>query len=262
MPPARASEANEPTNSDDWCRPAPGARRRRRHKSPAAAGALLAPPRPLLSQSGSLQLGPDAALQVELAEQELRQRAERVQNGGGHGGPASTAPLVLPPQQNAVVAVPPELSRLLQRAPKQKEGGEQQKEQQPKQQADGAGRQPRQKKQRRARSAGCGSGSSARKKAQRHTITPKGQDLLAWYKDATAAAEHAHKQAGRGGAPAGSMLGQALVRPIQVGLRALLCVVQVHWSDWPTARSARVSACAGLQHAARKRPCKRGRLLF
>ena len=80
---------------------------------------MLAPAPRLLTQSGTLQLGRDATLQVELAEKELQQRAERIVNGGSVGGlppsAAEAAPTGLVQPQSSVVAVPPELSKLLQR---------------------------------------------------------------------------------------------------------------------------------------------------
>ncbi|PRW58782.1 proline--tRNA chloroplastic mitochondrial [Chlorella sorokiniana] len=214
-------------------RPASGARRRRRAKSPAAAGAVLAPPPRLLAQSGTLQLGRDATLQVELAEQELLQRAERMVNGGsGVAGQPTAAgvPAVVQPQ-SSVVAVPPELSKLLQRPAKQRGAVKEQPQESQQQQLDGkvpaeeqqpeaAAGQPTRRKQRQQRAAGgsdngSSSGSSSPKKGQRRFIAPKSQGLLAWYDDTVVAAEQAYKQARRGRPDTAPSLGKALGKPIQ-----------------------------------------------
>lgn len=213
-------------------RPSSGTRRRRRAKSPAAAGALLAPPARLLTQTGTLQLGRDATLQVELAEQELQQRAERMVNGSS--GSVTSAPTNLPAAvqpQSSVVAVPPELSKLLQRPAKQPsvekeqpaEGQQQQREgkgEQPAekddQQAEATAGQQRRRKQRRPGTVSTASdSSSSSRKSQRRIIAPKSQGLLAWYDDAVAAAEQAYKQAGRGRPSSAPSLGKALGKPIQ-----------------------------------------------
>ena len=238
--PGRCSPPPIPTgiqiNTSGCCRPSSGTRRRRRAKSPAAAGALPAPPARLLTQTGTLQLGRDATLQVELAEQELQQRAERMVNGSS--GSVTSAPTNLPAAvqpQSSVVAVPPELSKLLQRPAKQPsvekeqpaEGQQQQREgkgEQPAekddQQAEATAGQQRRRKQRRpdtVSTASDSSSSSSSRKSQRRIIAPKSQGLLAWYDDAVAAAEQAYKQAGRGRPSSAPSLGKALGKPIQVG---------------------------------------------
>lgn len=206
------------------CRSAPGARRRRRAKSPPApsAAVLEAPPR-LLTQSGPLQLGAKAELQVQiaeerlLAEQEQRQRAEH-----GSAAPAersTAARPVYPPTQSVshIVPAPPKLGAATQQAEeKQQEQPatpQQHKREQPASPRGGGGPAARRQKPRSRRS-----GNTSRK-SSRATIRPKEGDLVGWYQDATKAAEQAHRAAARGGGAAPS-LAHALVKPLQVGRRA------------------------------------------
>lgn len=165
-------------------------------------------------------------------------------NGGS--GSVTTAPTDLPAAvqaQSSVVAVPPELSKLLQRPAKQpsveteqpaegqqqqRDGKEGQSVEEEGQQAEAtAAGQQRRRKQRRPRAAstasdGSGSSSSSsNRKSQRRIIAPKTQGLLAWYDDAVAAAEQAYKQAGRGKPSSAPSLGKALGKPIQVGRERL-----------------------------------------
>ncbi len=157
-------------------------------------------------------------------------------NGGSESAGQPTAAAGLPAAvqpHSSVVAVPPELSKLLQRPAKQstvererpeESGKQQESEEQPQaeQQPEAAAGQQRRRKQRQPRAASSGSSSSSSskcssKKAQRRFIAPKSQGLLAWYDDAVVAAEQAYKQAGRGKPAAAPSLGKALGKPIQVG---------------------------------------------
>ncbi|KAI7844242.1 hypothetical protein COHA_002041 [Chlorella ohadii] len=154
-------------------------------------------------------------------------------NGGSESAGQPTAAAGLPAAvqpHSSVVAVTPELSKLLQRPAKQstvererpeESGKQQESEEQPQaeQQPEAAAGQQRRRKQRQPRAASSGSSSSSSKssskKAQRRFIAPKSQGLLAWYDDAVVAAEQAYKQAGRGKPAAAPSLGKALGKPIQ-----------------------------------------------